>query len=102
MQDLRAQLKANEACMVCGSYQHPFVEHENLLSDALGQLQDQQLQHTKNEAEQQQLKLKGLEIQYSKIEATTQQQQGRFKIYQNYFGTTANDSCSNHNTAIIF
>ena len=79
VQDLRAQLKANEACMVCGSHQHPFVEHENLLSDALGQLQDQQLQHAKHEAEQQRLQLNNLEIQYAKIEATTQRQQGQLQ-----------------------
>lgn len=47
VQDLRAQLKPNEACMVCGSHEHPFIQHENLLSDALNQLQDQQLQQAK-------------------------------------------------------
>src|SRR5690606_5481795 len=35
VQDLRAQLKPNEACMVCGSHAHPFVEHKDLLKHAL-------------------------------------------------------------------
>ncbi len=61
VQDLRAQLKPNEACMVCGSHEHPFIQHENLLSDALNQLQDQQLQQAKTEFEHAQKQLQQLE-----------------------------------------
>ena len=75
VQDLRAQLKPNEACMVCGSHAHPFVEHKHLLKHALEQLQDQQLQQTKKDHEHLCKQLNQLEIQSSKIEATTQQQQ---------------------------
>lgn len=75
VQELRAQLKPNEACMVCGSHTHPFVEHADLLTNALGQLQDQQLQQAKQEYEQLHQQLKELEIEASKADATLQQQQ---------------------------
>src|SRR5690606_9468871 len=44
VQDLRAQLKPDEPCMVCGSMAHPFVDaaHERL-EQSLSQLQEQQL-----------------------------------------------------------
>lgn len=83
VQVLRTQLKPNEACMVCGSHVHPFVEHADLLSNALGQLQDQQLQQAKQEDEQlrQQLQqLQQLEIDASKVDATLQQQQGQIEV----------------------
>lgn len=44
VQELRAQLKPNEPCMVCGSHEHPFVQHQELLENALQQLHDQQLE----------------------------------------------------------
>ncbi len=77
VQDLRAQLKPNEACMVCGSHEHPFIQHENLLSDALNQLQDQQLQQAKTEFEHAQKQLQQLERARSQYDATYQQQQQR-------------------------
>ena len=77
VQDLRAQLKPNEACMVCGSHEHPFIQHENLLSDALNQLQDQQLQQAKTEFEHAQKQLQQLERARSQYDATYHQQQQR-------------------------
>lgn len=77
VQDLRSQLKPNEACMVCGSLEHPFIQHENLLSDALNQLQDQQLQQAKTEFEHAQKQLQQLERDCSQYNAIYQQQQQR-------------------------
>ena len=77
VQDLRAQLKPNEACMVCGSHEHPFIQHKNILSDALNQLQDQQLQQAKTEFEHARKQLQQLERDCSQYNATYQQQQQR-------------------------
>ncbi|MDM1486980.1 AAA family ATPase [Acinetobacter towneri] len=77
VQDLRAQLKPNEACMVCGSPEHPFIQHESLLSEALNQLQDQQLQHAKTEYVQAQKQLQQLERDSTQFEVTYAQQQQR-------------------------
>lgn len=43
IENLRAQLQPEQACMVCGSSTHPFVDHSDLLQQALNQVQDQQL-----------------------------------------------------------
>lgn len=44
IKQLRSQLKPQQACMVCGSQQHPFIEHSTLLEQSLEQLQKQQEQ----------------------------------------------------------
>lgn len=44
IQQLRSQLKVDQACMVCGSTQHPFITHAQLLEDALSVLHTQQEQ----------------------------------------------------------
>lgn len=43
IENLRAQLQPEQACLVCGSTDHPFVDHSDLLNQALSQVQDQQL-----------------------------------------------------------
>ena len=43
IENLRAQLQPEQACLVCGSTDHPFVDHSDLLNQALNQVQDQQL-----------------------------------------------------------
>lgn len=44
IENLRAALQPNQPCMVCGSVQHPFVEHTETLEQALSQIQDEQEQ----------------------------------------------------------
>ncbi|MFB2537763.1 AAA family ATPase [Acinetobacter sp. c3-l95] len=77
---LREQLQPNEACPVCGSQNHPFIEHEQLINDALQQLESQQLQ----QAEQQQNlaleKLEQAKYQYVASETKLQQQQQQLQL----------------------
>lgn len=44
IEHLRTQLKAGEACLVCGSTSHPYRQDETLVSKALFELQQQQEQ----------------------------------------------------------
>lgn len=44
IQDLRKQLKPDQACMVCGSTEHPFVEHTEHLQQSLTHIQNSQEQ----------------------------------------------------------
>src|SRR5690606_36244765 len=77
VQELRAQLKPDEACMVCGSQQHPFVQHQALLETALNQLQDQQLQQAQQGLNRLKEDLKATQIQQSKIRTLFEQKQQR-------------------------
>lgn len=79
---LRAQLQPEQPCMVCGSTEHPFISHSELLDSALQQIQTEQLQHAndaKNQAQQQQdaanaahikqqAELHGLQLQHSQLQ----------------------------------
>ncbi len=42
LQQLRANLIAGEACLVCGSTQHPYTHNQDELSHELLKLQEQQ------------------------------------------------------------
>ncbi|MFT4020242.1 MAG: SbcC/MukB-like Walker B domain-containing protein [Acinetobacter sp.] len=44
VEQLRANLKPNEACVVCGSHEHPFVQHQDLVEKSLLHVQEQQEQ----------------------------------------------------------
>lgn len=44
IEHLRAELKSGEACLVCGSTEHPYRDDEKLVSKALYELQQQQEQ----------------------------------------------------------
>ena len=52
IEHLRAELKSGEACMVCGSTEHPYLENENLVSKALFELQQQQEQQAMQQEQQ--------------------------------------------------
>ena len=56
--DLRAQLKPQHPCMVCGSTEHPFFDPQNLLNALNQQLdkQEQQAEQVLNQAREQALK----------------------------------------------
>lgn len=99
VQELRAQLRPHEACMVCGSHEHPFIQHEHLLSEALDQLQDQQLQHAKSKCEHAQKRLVELQRDCTQLETAQQQQQERelelqqqIKQYRNLVQQLARDT----------
>ncbi|KGT47435.1 AAA family ATPase [Acinetobacter sp. HR7] len=83
VQELRAQLKPNEPCMVCGSHEHPFVQGQHeLLEQSLHQLQEQQLQQVREQLDQllQQQQTKRIEI--SKLQTVIEQQQQRSQTVQ--------------------
>ncbi|OUY08280.1 AAA family ATPase [Acinetobacter populi] len=68
IENLRASLQQNQPCMVCGSSQHPFVEHAETLQQALSQIhseQEQQAIDSRNHALQQleQIKQQVIECQ---------------------------------------
>ncbi|TCM67554.1 exonuclease SbcC [Acinetobacter calcoaceticus] len=44
IEQLRAALQPDQACLVCGSTEHPYRDHQALISKALFELQQQQLQ----------------------------------------------------------
>lgn len=77
VQTLRAQLIANEPCLVCGSLEHPFVDGQQALEHNLLQLQEQQRQQAKDALSQLQNSLKAQEIEHSKKAIRIEQQQQR-------------------------
>lgn len=77
VQELRAQLKPNEPCMVCGSHEHPFVQHQELLENALQQLHDQQLQEAQKKLQQLTQAYQQAQIQQSQLQTLIEQHQQR-------------------------
>src|SRR5690606_6238178 len=84
VQDLRAQLKSDEPCMVCGSSTHPFVDaaHERL-EHSLNQLQEQQLHQAKQQLDQHLQSQQQQRIEISKAQTVTEQQQERCQALEN-------------------
>ena len=73
VQDLRAQLQPDTACMVCGSSEHPFISHQELLQSALTQVQDIQLQQQQNEEVQAHQGLQNLMLEQSRLNTLIEQ-----------------------------
>lgn len=84
VQDLRAQLKSDEPCMVCGSSTHPFVDaaHERL-EHSLNQLQEQQLHQAKQQLDQHLQSQQQQRIEISKAQTVIEQQQKRCQALEN-------------------
>lgn len=71
VQQLRQQLQENQPCMVCGSVEHPYITHQEMLSQQLDDLHQQQEQQAKQAREtalqqwqQQQQNVARLDTQY--------------------------------------
>ena len=79
VQELRAQLKENEACMVCGSHDHPYAQNHTLLEQGLHQLQEQQLNQARIALEHSQFQLQSKRVEISKLETMIEQLQQSFK-----------------------
>ncbi|MEW9149660.1 AAA family ATPase [Acinetobacter indicus] len=77
VQELRQQLQAEQPCMVCGSTEHPFVSHQDLLESALQSVQDTQLQQAQQQEQQCQQQLQQLQLQHSKQQTLLEQKQLR-------------------------
>jgi DNA repair protein SbcC/Rad50 len=92
VQDLRAQLKPDEPCMVCGSPAHPFVDaaHERL-EQSLSQLQEQQLRQAKQQLDQQLQSQQQQRIEISKAQTVIEQQQERCQVLQNQIQQSSAD-----------
>ena len=83
VQELRAQLKPDEPCMVCGSHTHPFVQGQHeLLEQSLHQLQEQQLQQAKQQLDQLFQTQQQKQIEISKLQTVIEQQQQRLQVLQ--------------------
>ncbi|ATO18478.1 hypothetical protein BS636_01720 [Acinetobacter sp. LoGeW2-3] len=83
VQELRAQLKSDEPCMVCGSHTHPFAQDQHeLLEQSLHQLQEQQLQQTKQQLDQLLQTQQQKRIEISKLQTVIEQQQQRMQTLQ--------------------
>lgn len=82
VQALREQLKPNEACMVCGSHEHPFAHEYELLEQSLYQLQEQQLQQTEKALEQLNLDHQSKRIEHSKLQTLIEQNQQQIAQHQ--------------------
>lgn len=70
---LRQQLKAGEPCHICGSCEHPYIQHEHLLTDAFKQIEQQQLNLKQNELNELQKKHDDDKYQYAVIETQLNQ-----------------------------
>ena len=92
VQDLRAQLKSDEPCMVCGSSTHPFVDaaHERL-EHSLNQLQEQQLHQAKQQLDQHLQSQQQQRIEISKAQTVIEQQQKRCQVLQNQIQQSSAD-----------
>ncbi len=87
--NLRANLKAGEACLVCGSTEHPYRDDERSLSQALYELQQQQQQQA-IQTEQQQFtawqstkqKFTQLQAELAQLHSTANRCQEKFEQQQ--------------------
>lgn len=80
IEKLRSNLQTGEACLVCGSTQHPYKEQQTAISKTLFDLQQQQEQqalaheqHTLNDWQQQQQQVTQLQTEYSQAETVLSQ-----------------------------
>ena len=70
--DLRKQLKPEQACMVCGSTEHPFYDPQNLLN-ALNQQFDEQLQRAEHALQEARLQELQQQQAFTKVKSTLEQ-----------------------------
>lgn len=83
VQELRAQLKPDEPCMVCGGHEHPFTQGQHeLLDKSLCQLQEQQLQQARQQLDQLSQTQQQKQIEISKLQTVIEQQQQRLQALQ--------------------
>lgn len=70
---LRQQLKSGEPCHICGSREHPYIQHAHLLQDALQHIEQQQLNLKQNEVNELQKRYDDAKYQYAVIETQLNQ-----------------------------
>lgn len=90
IEHLRAELKSGEACLVCGSTEHPYRDDEKLVSKALYELQQQQEQQALQQEQQclqlwqtAQQQLTQLSTEQTQLQQTLQQANTKAELQRN-------------------
>ncbi len=98
IEKLREQLKQDEACIVCGSLEHPYRTHAQAISKSLFELQQQQEQAALEkellalDAEKNaQQALTKVTIQHQQIASLFEQNKEKFVVLQQTLSSQAND-----------
>ncbi|ENX42778.1 AAA family ATPase [Acinetobacter sp. NIPH 2100] len=89
IEHLRAELKPGEACLVCGSIEHPYRDNSSQLSKALYELQQQQEQQAIQHEQQcfqrwqnTQQQFTQSRAEHTQLQSAMQQSQDKFNIQQ--------------------
>lgn len=87
VEHLRAELKQGEACLVCGSTEHPYRDDESQVSKALFALQQQQEQQTLQQEQQCFQQWQHTQQQFTQLQSEQKQQQNALQQAQNKLNT---------------
>ncbi|WP_202740257.1 AAA family ATPase [Acinetobacter sp. 'aerobic (ED)'] len=87
VEHLRAELKQGEACLVCGSTEHPYRDDESQVSKALFTLQQQQEQQALQQEQQCFQQWQHTQQQFTQLQSEHKQQQNALQQAQNKLNT---------------
>ncbi|ENX07379.1 AAA family ATPase [Acinetobacter courvalinii] len=87
VEHLRAELKQGEACLVCGSTEHPYCDDESQVSKALFALQQQQEQQALQQEQQCFQQWQHTQQQFTQLQSEQKQQQNALQQAQNKLNT---------------
>ncbi len=87
VEHLRAELKQGEACLVCGSTEHPYRDDESPVSKALFALQQQQEQQALQQEQQCFQQWQHTQQQFTQLQSERKQQQNALQQAQNKLNT---------------
>ncbi|WP_343579621.1 SbcC/MukB-like Walker B domain-containing protein [Acinetobacter sp.] len=87
IEHLRAELKQGEACLVCGSTEHPYRDDESQVSKALFALQQQQEQQALQQEQQSFQQWQHTQQQFTQLQSEQKQQQNALQQAHNKLNT---------------
>ena len=87
IEHLRAELKQGEACLVCGSTEHPYRDDESQVSKALFALQQQQEQQALQQEQQCFQQWQHTQQQFTQLQSEQKQQQNALQQAHNKLNT---------------
>ncbi|MCU4641184.1 AAA family ATPase [Acinetobacter courvalinii] len=87
VEHLRAELKQGEACLVCGSTEHPYRDDESQVSKALFALQQQQEQQALQQEQQCFQQWQHTQQQFTQLQSEQKQQQNALQQAHNKLNT---------------
>lgn len=87
VEHLRAELKQGEACLVCGSTEHPYRDDESQVSKALFALQQQQEQQALQQEQQCFQQWQHTQQQFTQLQSEQKQQQNALQQTHNKLNT---------------